>query len=175
MTSFLRKRVTILGRSIPVAGVALAIAVVGVAAAFAFRATVSISVTAMPAPAGTWTAWSCAPAGTGPGQVDSETPSGEADLALVVSGIDDESRIRCQTNYTNTNGVTQWLELDSSALDGSGVAAIGVGSFVDGMTLSTGSGATLKIDFTFAEIAPGAVLADLEVYVDITYYEAPAP
>ena len=157
----MRKRITVFGRSIPLAAIALAVTTTVVLAAFLLTAQITGTADTTAPPALTHLAtWTCSV--TGKGTVNSCITSGR-DLTFNANGIDDDSVVRTSRDIRNDGPVSVDVTFVFNANSQPVQAALIAGAILPGGGLTT----TLTFEYTYAGATPSLTI--LPHVVDITY------
>ena len=172
-----RKKVRVLGRSVPVAFIALAIIVTVALAAFIFSRTITANFAARAGPSYSTGVWSCALTGNG---AEVECVGSNGNLAIGFSGLDDDSIINATASINNTtSGGTTCLSLDTSAVDPAVAvsaslndAGVPIGSLPHSWNSAAGPYA-IDVEFTFPTLAAGEVVAEFEIGLDMAEGSCP--
>jgi hypothetical protein len=164
------KRITILGRSVPLAAVLLAVAAVGAAAAFLLFGTANVSITAQPGPNVTFTGWTCE-ISDGPGSVTDCTGNGDQSAVTVaVDGADDTTVLRVIHQVNAVSPAT--VQVIAPSPLPAGVSAITQPAGTDGFggaTISGGSAIWSRTEL--GNLTPSQVVDPFEISFE--YSDAP--
>jgi hypothetical protein len=165
---FLRRKIRLLGLSVPVWGIAAFLVVTGVAvAAFANLLAVNMSITAKSGPEGTFSGLTCNFTLAGPGVVDSCTLNGDGTATIEVSGIDDNSQLVVAVDYTPSNFDQVYNPTYPDPLP-SGISLIEEKGAAVGTVFTVGNAGNISQKIYFEDIVPDQVLSGIVLEYQFT-------